>query len=98
MSSAKSELIRELSTRFPLLKRVRGRFGETSGQEEIPLFFAVLLAAATSDQRGMCCLVLDKTRGTSAIVAILLAFTRLQSSYPALVRDYANNALRRVAA
>lgn len=95
MTSAKSELIRELSRRFPLLKHVRGRFGETSRQEEIPLFFALLLAAATSDQRGMCCLVLDKTRGTAAIAAILLAFMRLQSNYPDLVRDYATNALRK---
>ena len=95
ITGAESELTRELGQRFPLLEEVVGRFGETSGPESVPQFYGLLLAAATSHRRGMCCLVLDKTRGTSAIAAILLAFMRLQDCYPTLVRDYARNALHK---
>lgn len=94
-TSAESDQALQLSQRFPLLGQIMGRFGETSEPEDIPSFFALLLAAATSHRRGMCCLVLDKTRGTSAIAAMLLAFTRLKENYPALVSDYARNALRK---
>ena len=42
---------------------------------------------------GACCFVLDKTLGTTALTAVLLAFVRLQEGFPQLIESYANTAL-----
>ena len=89
------ELIDELRRRFPLFERAVGRFGEDTREERIPWFFALLLAAATKRGPGACCFVLDKTRGTAAAAAVLLALVRLQDEFPELVKNYAQTALHR---
>ena len=89
------ELIGELRRRFPLFKRLIGRFGKDTQKERIPWFFALLLSAATKRDPGACCFVLDKTRGTTAVAAVLLALVRLQDDFPELVKNYARTALRK---
>ena len=88
------ELIAQLSTRFPLLSRLSGQFGSDSPCEGIPWFFALLMSAATSHDRGACCFVLNTTLGTTATAAALLALTKLQAEFPMLVEEYAQSALR----
>ena len=61
--------------------------------ERIPWFFALFLAAATKDQPGACCFVLDKTPGTAPLTAVLLALARLQEDFPRLAENYARTAL-----
>ena len=85
-------LIRELLSRFPLLNRVVGRFGEGSPNERIPLFFALLMAAATKGEPGMSCFVLDRTQGTAALTAIFLGLARLEEDFPLLAEQYARTA------
>ena len=87
------ELIRELRSRFPIFDRVSGRFGESSTEERIPLFFALLLAAASKPEPGACCFVLDKTPGTAPLTAVFLALSRLQEDFPRLAEGYARTAL-----
>ncbi len=89
------ELIRELSSRYPIFNRVTGQFGESSPREHIPWFFALLLAAASKPEPGACCFVLDKTPGTAPLTAVLLAFSRLQDDFPGLAASYAHTALSR---
>lgn len=88
------ELIGELRRRFPLIERLVGRFGSNTQQERVPWFFALLLSAATKRDPGACCFVLEKTRGTTAVTAILLALAKFQDEFPELVRKYAQTALR----
>jgi len=88
------ELVAQLGTRFPLLRRLCGQFGSDSPREEIPWFFALLMSAATSHDRGACCFVLNRTLGTSVTAAVLIALTRLQREFPMLVEEYAQSALR----
>ena len=90
---ANQELIRELRQRFPIFDLLSGRFGDGLPEERIPWFFALLLAAATKDQRGACCFVLDKTQGTTALTAILLALERFREDFPRLAERYARTAL-----
>ena len=92
-SGEQQELIGELRRRFPLLDQVVGRFGKDTREERIPWFFALLLAAATRQGPGACCFVLDKTRGTTATTAVLLALVRLQEDFPELVKNYARTGL-----
>ena len=87
------ELIRELYSRFPILDRVAGRFGENCSEERIPSFFALLLAAAMRGEPGACCFVLDKTPGTAALTAVFLALARLREDFPGLAESYARTAL-----
>ncbi len=94
MSAEPEALIDELRQRFPLFERIVGQFGEDTGDERIPWFFGLLLAAASNRVPGACCFVLDKTRGTTPVAAILLAFVRLQEDFPELVHSYADAALR----
>ena len=93
VGNEQQELIGELRRRFPLIERLVGRFGKDAQEEDIPWFFALLLSAATKSEPGACCFVLDKTRGTTAIAAVLLALVRLQEEFPDLVRKYAQTAL-----
>ena len=88
------ELIAQLSIRFPLLSKLSGQFGSDSPCEGIPWFFALLMSAATSHDRGACCFVLNTTLGTTATAAALLALTKLQAEFPMLVEEYALSALR----
>ena len=81
------ELISELRRRFPLIERIIGRFGKETHEEGIPWFFAFLLSAAIKGDPGACCFVLDKTRGTTAVAAVLLALVRLQEEFPELARN-----------
>ena len=92
-SNEQQELIGELRRRFPLFERLVGRFGTDTQEERIPWFFALLLSAAAKGDPGACCFVLDKTRGTTAVAAVLLALVRLQYEFPELVRNYAKTAL-----
>ena len=87
------ELIRELRSRFPIFDRVSGRFGESTPEERIPWFFALLLAAASKPEPGACCFVLDKTPGTAPLAAVFLALSRLQEEFPRLAENYARTAL-----
>ena len=87
------ELIGEFRRRFPLFDRVIGRFGEDTSDERIPWFFGFILAAAAKPGAGACCVVLEKTPGTTAIAAILAGLMRLQSDFPSLVKRYARTAL-----
>lgn len=87
------ELVSELCRHFPLFERVVGRFGSDMQEERIPWFFALLLAAATRSGPGACCFVLDKTPGTTAVAAVLLALVRLQDEFLELARNYAQTAL-----
>lgn len=87
------ELVGELRRRFPLFERLVGRFGKDVQEEGIPWFFALLLAAATRRDPGACCFVLDKTRGTTAVAAVLLALVKLQDEFPESVKNYAQKAL-----
>ncbi len=89
------ELILALRSRFPILEHVSGRFGEGSPEERIPWFFALLLSAALKDETGACCFVLDKTQGTTALAAILLALARLKEDFPRLAANYARTGLSR---
>ncbi len=88
------ELIALLKQRLPLLKDTSGIFGIESTREQIPWFIALLMSAATSHDRGACCFVLDKTSGTTAIVATLLSFVKLREEFPQMVDDYARKALQ----
>ena len=94
-SKEHQELVGELRRRFPLIERVVGQFGEDTPEERVPWFFALLLAAATKPGPGACCFVLDKTRGTTAVAAVLLALVRLQDDFPELVKNYARTALHK---
>ena len=94
MSVEQHALIDELRRRFPLFERIVGQFGERTKDERIPWLFGLLLAAASTRVPGVCCFVLDKTRGTTAVTAVLLAFVRLREDYPDLVQSYARTALR----
>ena len=89
------DLIEEFRRRFPLFDRVDGRFGEGTEAERIPWFFGFILATAAQPGAGACCLVLDRTLGTTAVSAILLGLTRVQRDFPDLVAQYARNALTR---
>ena len=89
------ELIAQLNTRFPLISELIGQFGMDSPTERIPWFFAFLLSAATSQDRGACCFVLDKTLGTTAVIAVLLALKKLQEEFPEMAKKYAQSALSR---
>ena len=89
-------LIEELSRRFPLFNRIVGRFGDDLKHESIPWFLAITLAAATKPGPGACCFVLDKTSGTTAVAAVLLAFGKLCEEFPELVQEYAQTVLRDV--
>ena len=91
-SSEQRELIDELRRRFPLIERLVGLFGHDTQEERIPWFFALLLSAATKGEPGACCFVMDKTRGTTAVAAVLLALAKLQESFPILVKRYAETA------
>ena len=86
-------LIGEFNTRFPLLREITGRFGETTAVEGIPGFFAFFLAAAARREAGPCCFVLDKTPGTTAIASVILALSRLREEFPSLAEHYARTAL-----
>ena len=88
----KQSLISEFNARFPLLREIMGQFGETTDVEGIPWFFAFFLAAAQRET-GPCCFVLDKTPGTTAIVSVILALSRLREEFPRLAEDYARTAL-----
>ncbi len=94
-SDKQQELVGELRRRFPLFERLIGRFGKDTQKERIPWFLALLLSAATKRDPGACCFVLDKTRGTTAVAAVLLALVRLQAEFPELVRNYAQTVLYR---
>lgn len=87
------ELIGEFRRRFPLFEGIVGRFGEDAPPEQIPWFLGFILAAAAKPGAGACCVVLDKTPGTTAIAAILSALVRLQRDFPDLVQRYARSAL-----
>ena len=87
------ELIVQLETRFPLISQLIGRFGVSSPTERIPWFFALLMSAAASQDRGACCFVLDKSFGTTATVAVLLALQKLQQDFPEMAKVYAKSAL-----
>lgn len=89
------DLIGELRRRFPLIERLVGRFGSKTYQERVPWFFALILAAATKRDPGACCFVLEKTRGTTAVAAVLLALAKFQDEFPELVRRYAHTTLHR---
>ena len=78
-----------------MFERVVGQFGEDTREERVPWFFALLLAAATRRGPGACCFVLDKTRGTTAVAAVLFALVRFQDDFPELVKNYARTALRK---
>ena len=58
------------------------------------MFFALLLSAATSRERGACCFVLNKTLGTTATAAVLLSLIKIQEEFPEMAEDYARTALR----
>ena len=94
-SDKQLELIGELRRRFPLIERLVGRFGKETHEERIPWFFALLLSAAIKVDPGACCFVLDKTKGTTALAAVMLALVRLQDEFPELARNYAQTALHR---
>ena len=89
------ELIDEFRRRFPLIDGVIGQFGDDVRSERIPWFFGFILAAAARPGTGACCVVLDKTPGTTAIAAILSGLMRLQHDFPGLVERYARTALER---
>ena len=89
------DLVGEFRRRFPLFDGVDGRFGEDAPRERIPWFFGFILASAAKSGAGACCLVLEKTNGTTALAAILLGLVRLQRDIPDLVERYAKNALTR---
>ena len=91
-SSEQQELIDELRRRFPLIERLVGHFGHGTQEERIPWFFALLLSAAKKGGPGACCFVLDKTRGTTAVAAVLLALAKLHEDFPDLVIKYAQTA------
>jgi len=86
-------LVVQLKERFPLLTNLVGKFGKDFPSERIPWVYGLLLSAATSHDRGACCLVLDKTPGTTAIAAVLLALITLQKEFPELAENYARTAL-----
>ncbi len=92
---AHRELIGEFRRRFPLFDGIEGQFGEHGETESIPWFFGFILAAVAKSGPGACCVVLDKTPGTTAIAAMLSGLVRLQLDFPDLVETYARNALTR---
>ena len=85
-------LISELRSRFPIIDQTSGSFGGYS-RERIPWFFGLILAAAASDDSGPCCIVLDKTRGTAALAAVLLSLSRFSEDFLDLASEYARTAL-----
>ena len=78
-----------------MAERIFGKFGESTPEETIPWFFGIILAAATRREPGAYCFVLDKTPGTTAIAALLIALIRANDEFPNLVDHYARTALRR---
>ena len=89
-----TQLIHELNRRFPLLAQITGHFGEGLPREQIPWFMGLLMSAATVPSEGATCIVLNKTRGTAAIVATLVSLIRFQNDFPDLARAYARTALK----
>lgn len=89
------ELIEEFRRCCPLIDSVTGRFGENLPNESIPWFFGFILSAAAKPGAGACCIVLDKSSGTTAIAAILAGLLRLQNDFPHLMQQYALTALKR---
>ena len=85
-------LIRELRSRFPILERISGRFGQDMTREPIPWFFGIVLGASMLKEPGACCLVLDKTQGTTALTAVFVALARLEEDFPHLAERYARTA------
>ena len=77
-----------------MLRDVVGEFGSSTQKECIPWYFGFVLAAATNPTPGACCIVLNKSSGTTAIAAILLGLVHFQYEFPDLVRRYAKNALK----
>ena len=94
-NDGQQELIGELRRRFPLFERLVGRFSKDTQEERLPWFFALLLSAAMKSGPGACCFVLDKTPGTTAVAAVLLALVRFQNEFPELVKNYAQTTLSR---
>ncbi|MCY3922667.1 MAG: DrmE family protein [Chloroflexi bacterium] len=90
--SSERELIQELQRRFPTLVHVVGRFGQSEKVEQLPWFLAMIMSACIRGKPGACCFVLDKTPGTTALVAILLVLERLREEFPSLASDYARSA------
>ena len=90
-----AELIDEFRRHFPLLDSLIGRFGESMPSERIPWFFAYILSAAGRPGAGACCIVLEKSRGTTAIAAILSSLMRLQQDFPSLIEQYARTEFER---
>ena len=76
-----------------MFNRIHGVFDESCEVERIPWFYALLLSATANREPGACCIVLDKTEGTAALAAILVALNQLQKDFPLLAQDYAANAL-----
>lgn len=95
VSYEQSGLVAELQRRCPLVTRVDGRFGKDTKKEPIPLFFGLLLSAATKRGPGPCCFVLDKSPGTTAFTAVLLALARLQVEFPELAKIFAREGFRK---
>ena len=85
-------LIRELRSRFPILERISGRFGQDMTSEPIPCFFGILLGVSMLKEPGACCLVLDKTQGTTALTAVFVGLARLEEDFPHLAERYARTA------
>lgn len=90
-SAGDHDIVAELRRRFPLLERVHGRFSSESNAETVPWFYTLILAAAAKPGPGACCLVLDKTAGTAALAAVLLALIRLRDEFPELAKTYAQS-------
>ena len=95
VSSEQSGLVAELRRRCPLVTRIDGRFGKNTKKEPIPLFFGLLLSAATNHGPGACCFVLDKSPATTAFTAVLLALARLQDQFPELAKNFAREGFRK---
>jgi hypothetical protein len=93
--SATEALIDEFRRRFPLFEKIVGEFGEDQRREQVPLFFAFLLAAANNPRPGGCCFLLDVSAGTTAIAAVLTALSRFKADFPVLIEGYAQYAFKR---
>ncbi len=88
------DLIDELGKRFPVFRQLVGQFDKDTKEERIPWFFGLFLSAAQQGHPGAYCFVVDKTSGTTAVAAVLMALVKLRDEFPKLARDYAQTVLR----
>lgn len=85
------ELTEQLKERYPLLTSLRIAGQSQPGQEPLPGFLGLLLAAAESPDHRSCCFVFPDASRVACTTATLLALSKLTCEFDDLAREYAQN-------